>query len=878
MNSHTAGPTRLRIDSGGDQFPVSGPTPRLSWTPPADQQVTGYQLTASVDGVGQPTASCRDHVYVSWPWTPLRSTQQVTWRVRALTVDGAGSWSEGHRFEAGLFDGDWTAAWITPFESDDPGYGRRPAHLLAASWELPAMVVSARLYATALGVYEAFVNGRRAGTAVLSPGATSYDRTLYAQASDVLATLLPGENRLEILLSDGWYRGQVGAFRRPAGWGTTLAAKAELHLRLADGTTHIVATDHAWTSSPSAITRADLMGGQTTDHTAPTGSANPVRVGAVDGPPIRWSPAPPVRVIEQRAAVDLRQVGDRSWVADFGQNASGWVRLGDLGPAGCRTTLDFGEFVGADGDLDTTHLDSSERGRESIRFVQTDEVVSDGSHAAFEPGHTIHGFRYARITRDTQPDPASLTMAVVHSDLDPTGTFTCSDPDLNRLWDVARWSLRGNAVDIPTDCPTRERLGWTGDYQIFISTATRMYDVLGFSRKWLTSVRDDQLPDGRIANFSPDGRRIKLNLDDQLAMMTGSAGWGDAIVHVPWELHRAYADPLVLAENYDAMIAWVEWALTTAATARHPSRVESSAVPEPHERYLWDGSFHWGEWAEPKPKAADGTPIDSMQTDPLSWFMADKGEVGTAYLYRSTHTLSRIATLLGRTEDAAHYAGVAEQVRQAWRAEFLDDRGRTRSDNQAGYTRALSFDLIPGHLRAAAAARLVALVQQAGNHLTTGFLSTADLLPVLADAGHAAVAYDLLFQRTQPSWLGMLDRGATTIWEDWDGIDANGRAHDSLNHYSKGAVVRFLHSHVLGLHQTDDSAGWRHFRVQPQPHPLLTWARGHLDTPRGRIGIQWRIDGEELQLSVDVPAGATAQLVFPSGYALDVGPGHHEVT
>ena len=233
-------------------------------------------------------------------------------------------------------------------------------------------------------------------------------------------------------------------------------------------------------------------------------------------------------------------------------------------------------------------------------------------------------------------------MQIVHTDLRRTGTFACSDDDLNRLHEIADWSFRGNAVDVPTDCPTRERLAWTGDYQIFAPTATRLYDVLGFSRKWLRSVRDDQLDDGRIANFSPDGRRIKHHLDDQFAMMTGSAGWGDAIVAVPWELYESYGDEQVLAENWDAMVRWVEWALEKARTERHHARMQQTPQPEPFEEYLWDGTFHWGEWTEPKERAADGTPIDPIKHNPMAWFMADKGEVGTAYLYRSTATLARV--------------------------------------------------------------------------------------------------------------------------------------------------------------------------------------------------------------------------------------------
>ncbi|WP_327658961.1 MULTISPECIES: family 78 glycoside hydrolase catalytic domain [unclassified Streptomyces] len=868
-------PYDLCIDSGGDQFPVSGAAPRLSWKPPSGTRLPArYEMECAVDGVPRPPTTSDRHLFVPWPWDALPSGERVTWRVRA--ADGV-AWSPWHRFEAGLLDADWRASWITPAESPvDPGYGKRPAHTLFCGFEARTGVRSARLYATALGVYEAYVNGERAGTTELSPGSTSYDRTLHAQASDVTPDVRAGTNRIELILSDGWYRGQVGAFRYPAGWGSVLGARAELHIVYEDGTHQEVRTDGTWTSTRSQITRADLMDGQSTDFAARPGPALPVLVDQVQAPPADWSPAPPIRVVESRPAQSVKQLDDGLWIADFGQNASGWLALSDLGPAGTRTVLDHGEYLGADDDLSTGHLDSFMPGTDLAPFVQRDEVVSSGRPGeVFEPRHTVHGFRYARIRRDgdTPLDPASLTMRVVHTDLRRTGTFACSDDDLNRLHSVADWSFRGNAVDVPTDCPTRERLGWTGDYLVFAPTATRLYDVLGFSRKWLRSVRDDQLDDGRVANFSPDGRRIKHHLDDRLALMTGSAGWGDAIVAVPWELYEAYGDREVLAENWDAMTRWVEWALATARTARHPSRVERSAEPLPHERYLWDGSFHWGEWTEPKKKGPDGIPVDPVKADPAGWFMADKGEVGTAFLYRSTSTLARVAEVLGRAEEATRHAATASRIRDAWRTEYLTPDGHTTGDTQAGYVRALSFGLVPDELRESATARLVSLIRAADTHLGTGFLATGDLLPALCDAGHADVAYELLFRRTAPSWLYMLDQGATTIWEDWEGIDGNGEAHDSLNHYSKGAVVRFLHTHTLGLRQAPGSVAWESFEVAPVPHASLTWARGTHESPYGTIGVEWRSHEGELTLTVDVPPGTTARVVFPDGTARTVPPG-----
>lgn len=860
---------------------VASPEPHLSWRLPAGMAVqNGYELEAWIGSqMVRADAATPQHRITPWPWTALPSRTSVQWRVRVRGVSGWSGWSEWSAFETPLFDADdWSAQWVSPAEAEDIPEDR-PAYNLQREFTVEAPPGAARLYATALGVYEVFLNGRRVGDIELAPGSTNYDATIYAQAYDVTSHLQTGKNLIEIVVSDGWFRGRNGGMQRQNAWGATTALLAQLEVSTSSGTAYVLGTDSAWTSHPGSISRADLMTGQTTDFTRTGCVPVPVLVGAVRPPVPTWSPAPAPKRIEELAPVSVTEIAPGISVVDFGQNISGWVRLTDLGRDGSETVLEFGEHLDAAGDLTAAHLDIHTPDGVHIPYRQVDRVIAGPAGTVFEPRHTIHGFRYVRVQHPGRSlIQGSLTAVVVHSDLTATGWFECSNEQLNRLHDVARWSFRGNVVDVPTDCPTRERSGWTGDFQVFAPTAAFLYDIDGFARKWLQAVRDDQYGDGSLAMFSPDSERMKHSPSNPARTGGGSAGWGDAAVYVPWTLYEAYGDAVVLAESWDSMRAWVEFALRTAREQRHPSRTTRSPEPGLHEQFVWDGSFHFGEWLEPKKRRADGAPIEPSADDYLTFLNADKSEVATAYLYRSTLLLSCAARVLGHTAEATRYAGVAERIRSAWRTEFLTDTGRTVQDTQAAYTRALAFDLIPAELAAAAAQRLVELIDEADGRLATGFLSTGMLLPVLADAGHADVAYRLLLQDGTPSWLGMLHRGATTVWEDWDGIDENGQASASLNHYSKGAVIRFLYTHLAGLKQTPGSTAWEDFEVRPIIGGGITSATARYLSPQGIIGAAWRVTDNIFELDVTVPAGSTARAVLPDGVSTILDAGHHQLS
>jgi alpha-L-rhamnosidase len=767
---------------------------------------------------------------------------------------------------------DWTAAWIAPPEADDLPQRQRPVHQLAGGAEIDGDIAEATLHVTAHGIYEAFVNGARVGDAELTPGWTAYRERLLVQSYDVTSLLQPGENVVGALLSDGWWRGQNSVMRRVDDYGTTTALLLQLEVTLVDGRTLTFASDAGWRATPSHILRADLAAGEIHDlrrrQTWGDWSAwEPVRVEDHGFEQLRTSPAPPVRRVEELRPVSVRELAPGRWVVDVGQNINGWVRLARLGPAGTDITLTYGEWLDDDGDVTQDHLIAPvpvPKGEE-VTF-QVDQVISAGDDTVFEPRHSTKGFQYVRVEGyDGELIPDDVTAVVVHTDLARVGSFECSDKRVEALHRIADWSFRNNACDIPTDCPTRERAGWTGDWQIFVETASFLYDVYGFSLKWLRDLAAEQRPDGRVTNLVPESHPDDGREPSFWPTLEGSAGWGDAAVHVPWIHHRTLGNTEVLAEQYDSMCAWVDYAAGVAASGRHPSRVERSPEPAPHERYVWDTGWHFGEWLEPS---------DDLQDFVRQALVADHGPVATAYLHRSARELAEIAAMLGRDDDAERYGALAADVADAWRIEFLADDGTVTPATQATYARALTFGLIPADLRKAAAERLVELIRRAGTHLSTGFLATPFLLPILAETGHLDVAYELLLQTAEPSWLVMVDRGATTIWEEWGGVDAEGHPHASLDHYSKGAVITFLHQYVAGLQLVEP--GYRRFRVRPMPGGGLTHARAHHDCPYGRIEVAWQVDGNVGTIETTVPEGTTAELVLPDGRTEQLEPGRHE--
>jgi alpha-L-rhamnosidase len=877
-------PQRLRHDVVGGDVLGRGDGPALSWWLPEGATCQKAYRIVSDDGYDSGRVESEQQSYVAVPVFDV-SRRQTSVRVQVWTDLGESALSEPWALESGLLHPtDWTADWIGVDEPDRPPKGERPASWLRSTLEVTA-TTQARVFVAALGIYELFVNGSRVGDVELAPGFTQYRDRVHYQSYDVTGLLRPGRNVVAVLLADGWFRGQVGMPRAADQFGGDLALRLQLEVRGDDGWTPLAPAGHGWRTSTSHVIAADLIGGQHEDrrrvdpaiHQASYDDSSwASAVTRLVDVALVASTAPPVRRVEEIRPVSVhRSVSVRggglpgdAQVVDLGQNINGWVRLSHLGPEGTSLTLRHGEHLNASGVLDTTHLDVDlPIIPVPLPLGQVDVVVSAGIEGdEFEPRFTTHGFRYVSVEGHPERlEVGDVTGVVVHSDLRRTGWFECSDERVNRLHEAVVWSLRGNMCGIPTDCPQRERAGWTGDWQVFAPTAAYLYDVLGFTRSWLRDVALDQRADGCVANMSPlpPGE----GFSSPMGFLNGSAGWGDVVVSAPWALHEAYGDTSLLRETWASTCAWVDFAAAAAAGGRHPDRVDLRPDPAAHEGYLWDTGFHWGEWLEP------GFEL----TDFGAFVAADKSEVATAYLHRSATTAARIGELVGADPaTVARCREIANGARAAWQAEFVGPDGSLVAQTQASHVRALAFGLVAESLRPAVSARLVELVAEAHGHLTTGFLSTGLLLPTLADAGEVEAAYSLLLQDTEPSWLTMIDRGATTVWEHWNGVDADGVAHDSLNHYSKGAVVSFLHRHVAGLAPT--APGYRTFRVRPRPGGGLTWARTSHESPYGFIEVAWRIDDAGFTLDVVVPPGTTAEVELPDGQPVTLRPGRHTLT
>ena len=788
-------------------------------------------------------------VSVEYEGEALRSGSRCVWKVRVWDEASAPSpYSRSAVFEMGLLErSDWKSDWIslgkgpdedfeppTGDEYDDLANGLAPSPYLRKEFSLARSVRKARLYATARGVYELFVNGKKVGEDVLSPGWTGYDRRVQYQVYDVTPLLAEdGLNILGAVLGDGWYSGFFGfdPKHRGAHYGTHPQLLAQLDVEYEDGSRESVASDDSWRCSTGPILHSDLLMGESYDArdempgwSEPGFDDSPwygVKAEEIGDAKLVAQPDEGIRVTEELEAKTVTKPEDGVYVFDMGKNMVGWVRLKVEGEAGRKVTLRYAEALNPDGTIYTTNLRSA---RAIDRYVLKGE-----GEEVYEPRFTFHGFRYVEVTGyPGEPQPEAVTGRVVHSATPPTGSFECSNSMVNELQENILWGQRGNFLSVPTDCPQRdERLGWMGDAQVFVRTASFNMDVAAFFEKWMVDVEDAQSPEGAFPDVAP-----LLTGSGLIDLRWGAPAWGDAGVIVPWTIYRTYDDTRIVERHYGAMTRWMEY-----LHEANPDLIRKNRMGN-----------NYGDWLSPK---GDHTP---------------KHLLATAYWAHDAKLMAEMAEATGRYEDAKEYGSLNERIKGAFNEAYVSPDGRIEGDTQTCYLLALHMDLLPEDLRPAAAEHLIRTIEREDWHLSTGFVGVGYLCPVLTETGNAEVAYRLLLNETYPSWGYTIKNGATTIWERWDGwTEENGFQSpnmNSFNHYSLGSVGEWLYRYVAGIDL--GSPGYGRIVIRPRPGGGLTHARGEYHSVRGRISSSWKIEDGLFSLEVLIPPNTTATVHVPS--------------
>lgn len=833
--------SHLRTENTTDPLGLDCRQPRLSWvleSPDRGVLQTAYELRVDTrpDGGGRFWATGKiesdQSVQLVYNGPALNSGEKYYWQVRVWDNKGRTSgWSTRAFWQMGLLSpADWKAVWIEPAAKEAPS---QPSPLLRTTFTAPKEIVSATLYITAHGLYEAQLNGRRVGDACLTPGWTSYNKRLQYQTYDVTDLVKPGKNAIGACLGNGWYRGYIAFEGHHNIYGSRLGLLLQLAIRYKDGHTETIVSGKGWKASTGEIIHSEIYDGETIDHrlekkdwslpgyddagwqAVDTAGYSPENLVA--------SASEPIKKQERFHPVRLLTTPKGEQVIDFGQNLTGWVIVKLKGHAGDSIRISHAEVLDKTGNFYTENLRSAK--------AQDIFYFRGGEQETFEPHFTFHGFRYIRIEGLHTPiDTADFTAVALYSDMPATGTFSCSNPLVDQLQHNIQWGQRGNFLDVPTDCPQRdERLGWTGDAQVFSRTATFNRGVDNFFAKWLKDVAADQQPNGAVPFVIPNV------LGDGT-----SAGWADVATIIPWNLYLAYGDKRVLETQYPSMKAWVNYIRAQA-----------------HDD-LWNTGSHFGDWLFYRP----------FDDDDGRSAVTDKYLIAQCFYAHSTQLLIDAAGVLGKKADADQYSALLQRIKDAFVREYATANGRLISGTQTAYVLALQFDMLPENLRKQAAERLVANIQDYGNHLTTGFLGTPYLCHVLSRYGYTPIAYKLLLQDTYPSWLYPVKMGATTIWERWDGIRPDSTFENagmnSFNHYSYGAIGDWMYRVVAGIDTYEDGPGYHHIRIEPHPGGGLTYAAADLETGYGRVGSHWSRQGDTLSMEVIIPANTTATIAIPA--------------
>lgn len=785
-------------------------------------------------------------VMVDYAGKSLQSGKKYNWQVRVWDNNGkVSAWSSLASFQTALLDkSEWKAKWITPGYKED---ALRASPLFRKEFSSTKKIVNATAYITAHGLYEAQINGQRVGDAYLTPGWTAYKKRLQFQTYDVTSLLKNGSNAVGVTLGSGWYRGIIGFTNSVNVYGKDIALLFQLVITYSDGSTESVVSDESWKSSTGSIVYSEIYNGETIDARKERkgwtlagyndAAWTPVKVADFSKDVLIAAENEPVKKHETFKPIKIFTTPKGEKVIDFGQNLVGWVMLKAKGNTGDKIVLSHAEVLDKYGNFYTDNLRAAK--------AQDTYILKGGEEESFEPHFTWQGFRYIRIEGyPGEIKPENFTAVALYSDMQPTGTFTSSNPLINQLQHNIQWGQKGNFLDVPTDCPQRdERLGWTGDAQVFSRTASFNMNVHSFFSKWLKDVDADQ-----------QKGVVPFVIPNVLGAAISSAGWADVATIIPWNMYLAYGDKQILENQYNSMKAYVE---SIRAIAKDN---------------LWNSGFHFGDWLFYRPEDDnDGRAA-----------VTDKYLIAQCFYANSTQLLINAANVLGKTDEVNNYTALLSKIKEAFNKEYVTDNGRLVSSTQTAYVLALNFDMLPEALREQAAKRLAENVKSYGNHLTTGFLGTPYLCHVLTRYGYTDVAYKLLLQETYPSWLYPVKMGATTIWERWDGQKPDSTFQtpgmNSFNHYSYGAIGDWMYRKMVGLDTYEDGAGYKHIKVKPYIGGGFGSASASLQTYYGKLSSGWKVNANDITMDIEIPANTTATIYIPAESADAITEGGKSLT
>ena len=837
--------TKLFCENRVNPIGLDAMQPRFSWqlaTNKRNVMQSAYEIkVASGNSAVWSTGKIDSDssVHVVYKGARLQSGTKYHWQVRVWDNRGKASpWSSSATFQTGLSNGEdasraWKAKWIVPGFVEDSI--NRPSPLFRKEFNSAKKVQAATAYITAHGMYEAYINGRRVGDFYLTPGWTSYNKRLQYQTYDVTNLLTQGGNVIAVGLGSGWYRGYLAWSGNKNSWGSDIALLFQLDITYSDGTKESVLSDGTWKSTTGSIVYSEIYHGEIIDaRKQKTGwrvagyndsDWSPVVEKNFDKSTIITTENEPIKKHETFSPVKIFTTPNKETVIDFGQNLVGWVALKAKGKAGDTITISHAEVLDKYGNF---YIDNLRAAR-----AQTKYVLRGEGEEFFEPHFTFFGFRYIKIEGyPGEIRQENFTAVALYSDMEPTGNFSCSNALINQLQHNIQWGQKGNFLDVPTDCPQRdERLGWTGDAQVFSRTAAFNMNVNNFFAKWLKDVAADQQPDGRVPFVIPNVLGAEAG---------GATGWADVCTIIPWNMYLAYGDKKILEQQFNSMKAWVEF-------MRGKSKND-----------LWNTGFHFGDWLFYRP--FDDNDGRSAVTD--------KYLIAQCFFAHSTQLLINAANVLGKKDEAESYAALLPKIKEAFLKEYVTANGRLVSNTQTAYVLALNFDMLPEQQRPDAARRLADNVKNYDNHLTTGFLGTPYLCHVLTRFGYDSLAYQLLMQPTYPSWLYPVKMGATTIWERWDGIKPDSTFEtptmNSFNHYAYGAIGDWMYRVVAGIDTYSDAPGYKHIKIQPHVGDKLEYANADLKTYYGNVSSHWKRDGDKLRLDIEIPANTRATVFIPA--------------